>query len=210
MKRFLLSVLTLLTLASSAVAQQERKGRIDGAQGDNNRGITALDGHCEKQQANTATEAAERRKEDACWGGGGREALPGVGAHDDYEAHAGREQGESCGWHATVGAELAEDTPESPGDSAGEGENDSKLLHVLAMFLLCLRGDQETAFDLALQTTPDARLSTRLEEMSLEDAERLLITKALARFEGNANRAAEALGLSRSALYRRLQKYGLS
>ena len=46
--------------------------------------------------------------------------------------------------------------------------------------------------------------------MSLEEAERLLITKALARFEGNANRAAEALGLSRSALYRRLQKYGLS
>jgi DNA-binding NtrC family response regulator len=46
--------------------------------------------------------------------------------------------------------------------------------------------------------------------MSLEDAERLLIGKALARFEGNTNRAAEALGLSRSALYRRLQKYGLS
>jgi DNA-binding NtrC family response regulator len=67
-----------------------------------------------------------------------------------------------------------------------------------------------TAFDLALQPTPDARLSSRLEELSLEEAERILITKALARFEGNANRAAEALGLSRSALYRRLQKYGLS
>ncbi|PYS65337.1 MAG: hypothetical protein DMF74_04335, partial [Acidobacteria bacterium] len=33
---------------------------------------------------------------------------------------------------------------------------------------------------------------------------------ALSRFDGNANLAAEALGLSRSALYRRLQKYGLS
>jgi DNA-binding NtrC family response regulator len=67
-----------------------------------------------------------------------------------------------------------------------------------------------TAFDLALQATPAARLSSALEELSLEEAERILITKALARFEGNANRAAEALGLSRSALYRRLQKYGLS
>lgn len=67
-----------------------------------------------------------------------------------------------------------------------------------------------TAFDLALRSTPEACLSSSLEEMSLEEAERLLITKALARFEGNANRAAEALSLSRSALYRRLQKYGLS
>ena len=49
----------------------------------------------------------------------------------------------------------------------------------------------------------------RLEEMSLEDVECLLIKKALARFDGNVSRAAEALGLSRSALYRRLQRYGL-
>ena len=66
-----------------------------------------------------------------------------------------------------------------------------------------------TPFDLALQPTADGRLSTRLEEMSLEEVERVLITKALGRFDGNANRAA-ALGLSRSAMYRRLQKYGLS
>jgi DNA-binding NtrC family response regulator len=67
-----------------------------------------------------------------------------------------------------------------------------------------------TPFDLALQPAADGRLSTRLEEMSLEEVERVLITKALGRFDGNANRAAEALGLSRSAMYRRLQKYGLS
>jgi DNA-binding NtrC family response regulator len=88
--------------------------------------------------------------------------------------------------------------------------NVRELDHVVERAVLMSSGQVVTAFDLALQTTPDARLSTRLEEMSLEDAERLLITKALARFDGNANRAAEALGLSRSALYRRLQKYGLS
>ena len=88
--------------------------------------------------------------------------------------------------------------------------NVRELDHVIERAVLMSSGQIVTAFDLALQTTPDARLSTRLEEMSLEDAERLLITKALARFEGNANRAAEALGLSRSALYRRLQKYGLT
>jgi transcriptional regulator of acetoin/glycerol metabolism len=39
--------------------------------------------------------------------------------------------------------------------------------------------------------------------------ERVLIQKALARFSGNVSQAAAALGLSRSGLYRRLQKYGL-
>ena len=88
--------------------------------------------------------------------------------------------------------------------------NVRELDHVVERALLMSTSSVVTAFDLALQSTPDARLSARLEEMSLEEAERILITKALARFEGNANRAAEALGLSRSALYRRLQKYGLS
>jgi len=88
--------------------------------------------------------------------------------------------------------------------------NVRELDHVVERAVLMSSGNMVTAMDLALQTSPAAQFSARLEEMSLEDAERLLIKKALARFEGNANRAAEALGLSRSALYRRLQKYGLS
>ena len=88
--------------------------------------------------------------------------------------------------------------------------NVRELDHVIERAVLISSNSIISAFDLALQITPDAQLSARLEEMSLEDAEQLLIRKALARFEGNANRAAEALGLSRSALYRRLQKYGLS
>jgi DNA-binding NtrC family response regulator len=51
--------------------------------------------------------------------------------------------------------------------------------------------------------------SRNLEEMSLEEVEASLIKKALARNDGNARKAAEALGLSRSAFYRRLQQYGL-
>ena len=88
--------------------------------------------------------------------------------------------------------------------------NVRELDHVVERAVLMSSGAIVTAFDLALQPTRDASVLSRIDEMSLEDVERLLIKKALARFGGNANRAAEALGLSRSALYRRLQKYGLS
>jgi DNA-binding NtrC family response regulator len=49
----------------------------------------------------------------------------------------------------------------------------------------------------------------RLEDMSLEEVESFLIKKTLARCDGNARKAAEELGLSRSAFYRRLERYGL-
>jgi transcriptional regulator of acetoin/glycerol metabolism len=45
--------------------------------------------------------------------------------------------------------------------------------------------------------------------MSIEEVEAFLIRKTLARCDGNARKAAEELGLSRSAFYRRLEKYGL-
>jgi two-component system NtrC family response regulator len=45
--------------------------------------------------------------------------------------------------------------------------------------------------------------------MTLEEMERAMITRCLAHFRGNITRAAEALGLSRAALYRRLDKHGI-
>jgi len=51
--------------------------------------------------------------------------------------------------------------------------------------------------------------SLRLETVPLDEAERILIRKALSRNRGNVSRAADDLGLSRSALYRRLKRHGL-
>ena len=61
--------------------------------------------------------------------------------------------------------------------------------------------------DLSLKPARDG--ASRLEDMSLEDVEAFLVKKAMARYDGNVSHAARALGLSRSALYRRLQRYGL-
>ena len=85
--------------------------------------------------------------------------------------------------------------------------NVRELDHVIERAVLMSTGSQIKARDLGLSTGGgDAR---GLEEMSLEEVEAYLIKKALARAGGNARQAAEALGLSRSAFYRRLQQYGL-
>lgn len=85
--------------------------------------------------------------------------------------------------------------------------NVRELDHVIERAVLMSRDRQIKASDLGL--TSGSTDSRPLEEMSLEEVEAFLIKKALARNDGNARKAAEALGLSRSAFYRRLQQYGL-
>ena len=85
--------------------------------------------------------------------------------------------------------------------------NIRELDHALERAVLLANGDQLRASDLVLRSVHQA--PARLEDMSLEDVERFFIQKALARYDGNVSQAANALELSRSAFYRRLQKYGL-
>jgi len=85
--------------------------------------------------------------------------------------------------------------------------NVRELDHAVERAALMAPGETIRAADLGLRTEREG--PPRLEEMSLEDVEAVLIKKALARFNGNVSHAANALGLSRSALYRRLQRYGL-
>jgi transcriptional regulator of acetoin/glycerol metabolism len=73
--------------------------------------------------------------------------------------------------------------------------------------LMC-RTEQIQPADLGIGLPP-RQGSQNLEELSLESVESILIRKALQRFKGNVSQAAEALGLSRGALYRRMEKYGL-
>jgi DNA-binding NtrC family response regulator len=85
--------------------------------------------------------------------------------------------------------------------------NVRELDHAVERAVLMAEAETVRSGDLGLRTGREG--PPRLEEMSLEDVEALLIKKALARFNGNVSHAASALGLSRSALYRRLQRYGL-
>jgi DNA-binding NtrC family response regulator len=85
--------------------------------------------------------------------------------------------------------------------------NIRELDHAVERAVLMSGGTHITAADLALRSGSER--TQRLDDMTLEEVEALLIRKALARHGGNVSRAAEALGLSRSALYRRMQRHAV-
>src|SRR6266478_4500874 len=86
--------------------------------------------------------------------------------------------------------------------------NVRELDHAVERGVLMAAGPTVRAGDLGLRAQA-AGGAAKLEEMSLDEVERYLIQRTLSRHEGNVSQAAKALGLSRSAMYRRLQKHGL-
>ncbi len=100
--------------------------------------------------------------------------------------------------------------------------NVRELAHLMERAVLMAPGSQIQTDDLGLpaMTATDATEPTSigngqvkgeaLEGLTLDAAEDLLVRRALERSGGNIQRAADALGLSRPALYRRLEKYGIA
>ncbi len=96
-------------------------------------------------------------------------------------------------------------------DAAGEAlvsydwpGNIRELAHVIERAVLLSEGRHIGTSDLRL---PDSKGELSLDTMSLEQAERYLLRRALERTDGDAEAAARQLGLSRSAFYRRLAKH---
>jgi len=85
--------------------------------------------------------------------------------------------------------------------------NVRELEHTVERAVLLCRGDEIEAANLAIASSRSSTQS--FENMSIDEVEALLIRKVLRRCDGNISQAAEALGLSRAALYRRIEKYGL-
>jgi len=85
--------------------------------------------------------------------------------------------------------------------------NVRELDHAVERGVLMAQDQLVRGADLSLHRPAES--ASRMEDMSLEEVEAFLIKKAMGRYDGNVSHAARALGLSRSALYRRLQRYGL-
>jgi DNA-binding NtrC family response regulator len=126
-----------------------------------------------------------------------REDVPLLAAHFLSE-HARRYRKSISGFEPSAIQALVEH---------GWPGNIRELDHAVERAVLMAQGQLIRTSELALRGGREA--PARLEDMSLEDVECFLIKKAMARYEGNVSHAARALGLSRSALYRRLQRYGL-
>jgi len=87
--------------------------------------------------------------------------------------------------------------------------NIRELDHAIERGVLMAGGNVIHVGDLWLRRAGAGDIATRLDELSLEEVEGFLIQKAMARY-GTVSHAAKALGLSRSALYRRLDRHRLS
>lgn len=85
--------------------------------------------------------------------------------------------------------------------------NVRELDHMVERAVLMAREDRIRVGDLGFRSSGEA--NRILDDMSLDEAERAHIQRAISRYNGNMSEAAKALGLSRSALYRRLEKHAL-
>jgi DNA-binding NtrC family response regulator len=85
--------------------------------------------------------------------------------------------------------------------------NVRELEHAVERAVLLCRGDEIEPANLAIAAQRTHAPS--FDNMSIDEVEAMLIRKVMRRCDGNISQAAEALGLSRAALYRRIEKYGL-
>ncbi|HWG20797.1 MAG TPA: sigma-54 dependent transcriptional regulator [Terracidiphilus sp.] len=85
--------------------------------------------------------------------------------------------------------------------------NVRELEHTVERAVLLCRGEEIDPSNLAITAQRGATPS--FDNMSIDEVEALLIRKVLRRCDGNISQAADVLGLSRAALYRRIEKYGL-
>ncbi len=89
--------------------------------------------------------------------------------------------------------------------------NIRELQHALERAIILSNSSvlQPEDFTLSSSAPKDGDQQINLDQFNLEEVEKLLIRKVLKKHNGNITQAASELGLTRSSLYRRLEKHGL-
>lgn len=88
--------------------------------------------------------------------------------------------------------------------------NVRELQHVMERAVIMAEGEWITGKDLSIKPAQQQPVNKALpENLDLEEMEQLMIKKALDKHKGNISKAATELGLTRAALYRRMEKFNL-
>ncbi len=89
--------------------------------------------------------------------------------------------------------------------------NIRELQHSIERAIILSNGSvlQPEDFNFSSTASKENEQSLNLDQYNLDDVEKLLIRKVLKKYNGNITQAAAELGLTRSSLYRRLEKHGL-
>lgn len=87
--------------------------------------------------------------------------------------------------------------------------NVRELQHVIERAVIMADGTEITADDFQLSPNKFGSAGQITANLDLEEMERMMVQKAIDNHKGNITRAASELGLTRAALYRRIEKFGL-
>ncbi len=87
--------------------------------------------------------------------------------------------------------------------------NIRELQHAIERAIILGESDRIQPSDFIFASANDIEDGLILESYNLETVEKIVIQKTLQKFKGNVSRASNELGLTRAALYRRLEKYGI-
>lgn len=87
--------------------------------------------------------------------------------------------------------------------------NVRELQHVLERAVIMTDGIEITESDLQLSPQKFGNQAILQTDMPLDEMEKMMVNKAIEKYKGNISRAAAELGLTRAALYRRIEKFGL-
>jgi DNA-binding NtrC family response regulator len=87
--------------------------------------------------------------------------------------------------------------------------NIRELQHAVERAIIMTDSEILQPSDFNLVSVSDLGSGLQLDTYNLEEVEKLIIRKAITKHSGNISRAAKELGLTRTSLYRRIEKYGL-
>lgn len=88
--------------------------------------------------------------------------------------------------------------------------NIRELEHIIERAVIISENQEIQKADLHFSTRKTISNSNQIQHsLNIEETERGLVQQAMEKYQGNISKASKALGLTRSALYRRLEKYNL-